>query len=102
MSMTRFEPVLRRSAQGATWPLLAGLLAALLLLLGFHQVVRQATQHSELRQKDRVARTHATWRCKGLADSGQRGRCLAQLDFALPDDAVPALQRLAAFDPERP
>ncbi len=100
--MTSNKAVLRRAAHNATWPLLAGLLTALLLLLVFQQVVQHATQQSELRQKDRVARNHASWRCKGLADAGQRERCLAQLDFALPDDAVPALQRIAAINTAPP
>jgi hypothetical protein len=102
MAMTRTEHLLRRAGHDATWPMLAGLMTVLLLLLSFHHLVQQATQQSELRQKDRVTRHNATWRCKGLADAGQRARCLAQLDFALSDEAVPGLQRLAAVDTAQP
>ncbi len=59
-------------------PVLAAL-AALGLLLAFHQVVRGAVQQGELRRTATAAHAVATWRCGTLANAATRASCLAEL-----------------------
>ena|SRR5947199_2711060 len=62
------------------WPsALAGLIIVA-LLMGFHQVVRQAVHQGELLRMSTATRAEAVWRCKSLSGTRMRAACLAQLD----------------------
>jgi hypothetical protein len=62
------------------WPGVLSGLVILALLLGFHQVVRQAVRQGEVLRMTAATRAEAIWRCNTLNATRMRTRCLAQLD----------------------
>jgi hypothetical protein len=83
-----------RSLPGAlrapVWP---GALAALLilgLLLGFHQVVRDAVRQGEALRMTAASRAEAVWRCNTLTRTRLRVDCLARVDTPPPTRAESA------------
>lgn len=66
--------------------------AALLLLLSFHQVVSGAMRHAHQHQTVTAERQDAFAGCRGLADAAAQALCVSRLNVALLDDAEPALK----------
>jgi hypothetical protein len=62
------------------WPWSLAGLVILALLLGFHQVVRQAVRQGEVLRTTAASRAEAVWRCNTLSGSRVRASCLAQID----------------------
>jgi len=63
-------------------------LLILALLLGFHQVVREAVRQGEVLRTAAATRAEAIWRCNSLNGARLRTSCLAQVDAPpLPLDA---------------
>jgi len=61
------------------WPAILGSLTILGMLLAFHQVVHEAVQQGELRQKANAVHAKATWRCKILPGRDASDSCLLEL-----------------------
>lgn len=57
------------------WPLIAGILALLTLLLVFYYVVNGSMQQSGLRQKAEAQHAEALWRCNSLQGRELSGSC---------------------------
>jgi hypothetical protein len=53
-------------------------LAAVALLVGFHQVVRGAVQQGELRHVAWVVHADTVWRCNALRGQSERDDCLVE------------------------
>src|SRR5258706_9803106 len=78
------------------WPSAFAALVIVALLIGFHQVLRQAVHQGELLRMNTATRAEAVWRCKALNGPRVRAACLAQLD------APPAGPPAAAPPPDPP
>jgi hypothetical protein len=61
------------------WPWIAASLAAVGLLLIFHQVVRGAVLQGELRQVEALAYADAVGRCKRVTGARDRDACLVRV-----------------------
>jgi hypothetical protein len=59
-------------------------LVILALLLGFHQVVRQAVRQGELLRMSTATHAQAVWRCNSLNGARLRQQCLQELNAPLP------------------
>jgi len=70
------------------WPWIAASLAAVGLMLIFHQVVRGAVLQGELRQVAAMAQADAMWRCKGVAELRDRDSCMVQLQTGVRQAAL--------------
>jgi len=73
-------PALRAPA----WRSSFAALVIVALLLGFHQVVRQAVRQGELLRMSTATHAQAMWRCNSLNGARMRERCRAELDTPLP------------------
>jgi hypothetical protein len=62
------------------WQAILAVLAALGLLLAFHQVVLGAVQQGELRRKASAMQAEAASRCNALTGTRSRETCLMQLN----------------------
>jgi hypothetical protein len=71
---------LPESLRDPLWPRTLAVLVILALLLGFHQVVREAVRQGEVLRMTTASRAEAVWRCNTLNAQRMRARCLAQLD----------------------
>jgi hypothetical protein len=61
------------------WAGIAVMLAAVCLVVAFHQVVSGAVLQGETRRKATASLAEAVWRCKALRGAGMRVDCLLQL-----------------------
>jgi hypothetical protein len=74
------------------WPLILAALAAMVLVLGIRQVVRQAVREGELRRQAVAAHAQALWRCNVQRGKDKREACKLQVpprDEAKPQDESP-------------
>ena len=62
------------------WPSAFAALVIFALLMGFHQVVRDAVRQGELLRMNTATHAEAVWRCKALIGARMRASCLAELD----------------------
>jgi hypothetical protein len=62
------------------WPWTFAVLLILALLLGFHQVVRNAVRQGEVLRMTAATRAEAMWRCNSLSGARVRTACIAQLN----------------------
>jgi hypothetical protein len=70
-----------------------GLVAALVLLLSFHQVVAGAVRHAHERQGAATQQVDALAGCRGLATEASRALCKSRLGLQVADaEAAPVQQ----------
>jgi hypothetical protein len=71
---------LPQALRAPLWPWSFAGLVILALLLGFHQVVREAVRQGEVLRTTAATRAEAVWRCNSLSGARVRASCLAQID----------------------
>jgi hypothetical protein len=87
----------RWPARRSSWTAIAGaIVATLVLLLAFQQVVTQVVRQGALRRQAQAEHAQASWRCGTLADPKARRACQALLVPAWPSAGEPSPLKVPA------